>query len=93
MELAAKQDVYTAKCLDGFGDGSAAWTHGTAIAAYASDPVLPALTVLAIALALANEITKLGTPSLVLYLLGWQTRHHIVSMGQQKANKTYGQWG
>ena len=87
FELAAEQDIYAAEHLDSLGDGGATLSHGAAIAAYASYPVFPALAVPSVALALVDELPELGTPVLVLYLMGREAGHDVVPMRQQQPDE------
>lgn len=83
FKLAAQQDVYPAKDMHRLGDSSAALAHSPAIAANSAYAVLPAFTVLAIALALVDELAELGAALVILDLLRWQTAHHVVAVRQQ----------
>lgn len=58
LRFAAQQDVDAAKNLDCLGDGSTAAAHDGPIAAYAAYAVFPTLSVLAIALALIDEVSE-----------------------------------
>ncbi len=87
LKLAAQQNVDAAKHLHGLGDGGAALAHGAAIAADAADAVLPALAVLAVALALVDELAEFGAPLVVLDLGRRQTGHDVVAVRQQQPNQ------
>jgi hypothetical protein len=91
FKLAAQQDIYAAKYLDGLGDGGATLTHGAAITAYASYPVFPALPVPPAALALVDELSEFGTPFFVLYLMRREASHDVVPVRQQQPDEPDGE--
>ena len=91
LKLATRQDIYAAENLDSLGDGGATLTHGTAITAYASYPVFPALPVPSAALALVDELSEFGTPFFVLYLMWREASHNVVPMGQQQPDEPDGE--
>jgi hypothetical protein len=87
LKLATQQNIDPPKHLHGFGDGGAALAHGAAIAADPPYAVLPALAVLAVALALVDQLAELGAALVVLDLGGRQAGHDVVAMGQQQPDQ------
>jgi hypothetical protein len=69
--------------VDGLGNGSAALAHDAAIAADAANPVLPALAVLAAALALIDEFSELGAAVLMLDLGRGEAGYDVVAVGEE----------
>lgn len=79
-----------AKQLDGLGNSCTTLAHGATIAPYAPDAIFPAFSVLAIALALVDELSKLGTSIFILDFERRETSHHVVSMSQQEPDEPGG---
>jgi hypothetical protein len=76
----AQENVYPAKRFLGLCNRSTALSHDAAIAADGSDPSQPALAVFAVALALADQLAKLGIAIIVFELMWRQACGHVVAM-------------
>ena len=77
--------------LLGFRDGRAALAHDAAIAANAADAILPALAVFSIALALVDQLAKLGAPLVVLNLMRRQAGDYVIAVVQQLPDEPDGE--
>lgn len=82
---ATEHNINPPKYLDGFCNSSAALAHDPAITPDGADPILPSLTIFAVALTLVDELTKFGAAVLVLDLLWRQACDYIVTMCQELA--------
>lgn len=90
FRLAAQQNVDPAKHLNGLRDGGATARHTPPITPNAANAISPPLAITAVALTLANQLSKLGAAVLVVDLVGRQACNDIVAVGQQKPDEAHG---